>query len=418
MTKFPVPSPIIDGIEQIVNKKTSIKAIKKEDLNCIFEFLQQYDGNSATFESYRREIERLLQWAWHIEQKSILKLKRQDLENYIAFCLKPPKSWIALKRSPRFIEQEDQRIPNPAWRPFVATVSKQDHKKGIDPDKNQYQLSSKAIQEIFTVLSSFYNYLLLDEKVVANPVALIRQKSKYLQKRQTRSPVMRLTERQWQTCLATAQEMATLEPVKHERTLFILSLLYLLYLRISELVASDRWIPLMGHFFQDATESWWFKTVGKGNKMREIAVSDGMLASLKRYRKYLGLTPLPSPNEQIPLLTKEKGQGAMTSSRHIRRLVQECFDHTVNKLRKQKFIADADALEAATVHWLRHTGISDDINKRGRPVAHVRDDAGHSSSAITDRYNDIELMERHKSAKNKKLKNANSNKTILAIKST
>ena len=47
----------------------------------------------------------------------------------------------------------------------------------------------------------------------------------------------------------------------------------------------------------------------------------------------------------------------------------------------------------------------DDINKRGRPVAHVRDDAGHSSSAITDRYNDIELTERYKSAKKKKLKN-------------
>ncbi len=45
---------------------------------------------------------------------------------------------------------------------------------------------------------------------------------------------------------------------------------------------------------------------------------------------------------------------------------------------------------------------TDDINKRDRPVAHVRDDAGHSSSAITDRYNDIELTERHRSAKNKK----------------
>jgi hypothetical protein len=36
----------------------------------------------------------------------------------------------------------------------------------------------------------------------------------------------------------------------------------------------------------------------------------------------------------------------------------------------------------------------------------VRDDAGHSSSAITDRYNNIELKARYKSAKNKKLKNA------------
>jgi len=31
----------------------------------------------------------------------------------------------------------------------------------------------------------------------------------------------------------------------------------------------------------------------------------------------------------------------------------------------------------------------------------VRDDAGHSSSAITDKYIDIELRERHRSAKKK-----------------
>jgi hypothetical protein len=36
-----------------------------------------------------------------------------------------------------------------------------------------------------------------------------------------------------------------------------------------------------------------------------------------------------------------------------------------------------------------------------RPREHVRDDAGHSSSAITDKYIDIELRERHRSAKKK-----------------
>ncbi len=53
----------------------------------------------------------------------------------------------------------------------------------------------------------------------------------------------------------------------------------------------------------------------------------------------------------------------------------------------------------ATVHWLRHTGISDDV--KHRPREHVRDDAGHSSSAITDKYIDIELRARHQSAKEK-----------------
>ena len=38
---------------------------------------------------------------------------------------------------------------------------------------------------------------------------------------------------------------------------------------------------------------------------------------------------------------------------------------------------------------------------------HVRDDAGHSSSAITDKYIDIELRERHRSARKKLISEEN-----------
>lgn len=411
--KIPIPKSLIDTLAHLkaaADQKLESPTFAPYDLALSLNFLQQYEGNNSTFESYRREVERLIQWAWLIEEKSLLNLKRQEMEDYIKFCLKPPKSWIGLKITPRFIERAGKRIPNPGWRPFVATISKADHKNGLRPTKNHYQLSQKAIREIFTVLSSFYNYLLLEEKIAINPIALIKQKSKYLQKSQQQAQVMRLSEKQWQTCLEILKQMASEDPGRHERILFIMSALYLLYLRISELVANERWTPEMGNFYQDSQGSWWFKTIGKGNKMRNIAVSDDMLNALKRYRESMELSPLPSINDKTPLIPKEKGQGAMTSSRHIRRLVQECFDKAINKLREMGSPAEADALESATVHWLRHTGISDDINKRNRPIAHVRDDAGHSSSAITDRYNDIELIERYRSAKNKKRKETTPNK--------
>lgn len=403
--KIATPIPIIDTIEAIDEtiSLTNSPEFAKIDLRIALDFLKQYDGNQATFDAYRREIERLLQWAWLIIKKSILDLKRQDVQEYIEFCIDPPRSWIGTIRCKRFIERGGIRIPNPKWRPFVATVSKQEYKAGNKPDKTKYQLSQKAIREIFTILSSFYNYLIQEDKTSSNPIALIKQKSKYLQKRQSQVPVMRLTEIQWKTCFETVKMMAEQHPEKHERTLFIISILYLLYLRISELVASNRWIPMMKHFYRHSDDSWWFKVVGKGNKLREIAVSDCMLSALKRYREKLNLSPLPSPNEQNVLLPKEKGGGAITNSRHIRRLVQNCFDLTIQMLREKKLFSEADAMESATVHWLRHTGISDDINKRGRPMAHVRDDAGHSSINTTDRYNDIELKERHLSAKGKKL---------------
>jgi hypothetical protein len=68
-------------------------------------------------------------------------------------------------------------------------------------------------------------------------------------------------------------------------------------------------------------------------------------------------------------------------------------------MKNEGFFEDADRLEAATVHWLRHTGISEDV--KSRPREHVRDDAGHGSSAITDRYIDVERAERHATAKSK-----------------
>jgi len=63
---------------------------------------------------------------------------------------------------------------------------------------------------------------------------------------------------------------------------------------------------------------------------------------------------------------------------------------------------DAIELKTATVHWLRHTGISEDV--KFRPREHVRDDAGHASMATTDRYIDSDLRERHESGRKKRIK--------------
>ncbi len=211
--------------------------------------------------------------------------------------------------------------------------------------------------------------------------------------------IRRLSEKQWQMVLTTTRELAEQNPVHHKRTLFMLQMLYSMYLRISELAASKRWSPKMSDFFRDNNDDWWFRTVGKGNKMRQIAVSNEMLEALKEYRGYLNLSPLPAPDEQEPLIQKEKGKGPVQGTRIINRVIQTCFDAAVEKLRNDDEHEEAEMLRSATVHWLRHTGISDDV--KHRPKEHVRDDAGYSSSAITDRYIDVELKERANTARDK-----------------
>lgn len=401
-----LPRPIFASLEELKNNnKAPQHVIETKDYQVGRMFLMAYDGSPATFNAYRREIERLCHWSWLIEKKSILELKRQDLEDYLFFCQSPPLEWIGLKKTPRFIQVEGVQRANPEWRPFIATVSKASHRKGIRPKREDYQLSQSALRDIFSILSSFYNFLIQEEVTEINPIANIRQKSKFLKKHQGKQRIRRLSEQQWQYVIETAENLANLEPIKHERTLFIMSALFALYLRISELVADERWSPTMNDFWQDHDTHWWFTTVGKGNKERQIAVSHAMLKALERWRRHLGLSSLPTAADHSPLLPKLRGKGGISSTTYVREIVQYCFDQASFNLRKDGLSTEAENLHEATVHWLRHTGISEDV--KTRPREHVRDDAGHSSSAITDKYIDIELKERHASNLQQPIKQKN-----------
>lgn len=376
-----------------------------KDYQMAVNFLYSYRGSPDTFTAYRRDLERFLQWSWFIRKQSLIEHKREDIEAFIEFCLNPPKNWIGLKKASRFKELDGQPCPNPDWRPFEAHISKHEHKKGIKPTKETYKFSQAALKVMFGILSSFYNFLLQEGAAQINPLALIRQKSKFIRKETKTHIIRRLSNQQWETVINLAKERAGADRT-YERTVFILSCLYGMYLRISELIENSRWTPTMGDFFKDSENNWWFKTLGKGNKARQIAVSDAMLEALKHYREtYLKLPPTPLLNEKTPLIGHLKNpHNPITSVRPIRQLVQECFDEAAHNLERKGDSEEALALRIATVHWLRHTGISEDV--KHRPREHVRDDAGHSSSAITDRYIDIELRARAKSAKNKQINSA------------
>jgi site-specific recombinase XerD len=397
------PLPFFDTLEAMPNpfrhrianvdhlQLDQVPAHAVDDYQCASEFLYSYRGSPDTFSTYRREIEHFLHWCWLVDNKSLRDVRRENIEDYVDFAKKPPKTWIGTKNVPRYIENQGQRVPNPDWRPYVvATENRQNA---------PYNLSQSGIQSLLAVLGSFFNYLIQEEYLDANPVAQIRQKNKLVRKSQHARPIRRLSEIQWNVVMETAKSLADADPAIHERTLFIMQALFGMYLRISELVETPRWTPRMGDFERDLDGNWWFRTVGKGNKERVVSVSDSMLTVLKRYRESRNLKGLPSPGENSPLVHKTRGDGGISSTRQIRSIVQLCFDKAVLRLEQEGQQEEATQLGAATVHWLRHTGISEDV--KFRPREHVRDDAGHGSSAITDRYIDVEMKERHASARKK-----------------
>jgi hypothetical protein len=208
-------------------------------------FLSSYTGSADTFNAYRREVERLLHWAWLVAKKSIKQLDRGDIRQFIDFCQQPPPAWIGVKNAKRFLLKEGLRIHNPEWRPFVVRLSKMQFKSGKIPHRSEYALTNKSMQALFAGMGTYYTFLQQEGYVAINPVQLVRQKSRYIQKQQTQKITRKLSHLQWQTVIETIERLAK-EEGRYERHLFLMSAFYLLGLRISELAETPGRIPNPG----------------------------------------------------------------------------------------------------------------------------------------------------------------------------
>ena len=403
---FQEPSmlPLFDNINYLSTNARNVVLpdhATPDDFTYALSFLRCYTESIGTFNSYRREVERLLQWCAH-KKLSIIELTRDDIDQFVKFCQHPPIGWIGLKKVMRFTGKNGIRTPNPDWKPFVVTLPKaQVHAMRLEgnvPRASDYKMSQGSLQETFAILSTFFNFLISERYLSSNPISLIRQKSKYFRKHQHMRQNRRLSPTQWQTILDSIDLIEGKSDMWKERTRFMLSLFFGLYLRISEVTASERWTPTMNHFTKDSEGNWWFTTVGKGNKERQIAVSEAVLASLVKWRTFLKLSPLPTPADTRPLIPKLRDYGAVTATEVIRRILQTCFNKA-SEILAVSHPDESDGLREVTVHWLRHTAISEDV--KTRPLNHVRDDAGHESINTTNRYINTLHRERHKTARDK-----------------
>jgi site-specific recombinase XerD len=401
-TPIPAPVPIFDTLENLLNLSYSYPShVPSSDFEISKDFLLAYRGSDDTFNAYRKEVDRFLQWLYLILKGDLSLTTQGEIEEFMRFCISPPSDWIATGLYSKFIvDSKGEKVVNPKWRPFVSRISKLERSLGKTPSAATYSLSDSGKKAVLRILSSYFSFLHEQEYCQFNPVKRIRQKSQFVRTKGSVDPVRRLSGLQWETVMTTCKRLADEDP-SHERGLFAMTCLYSMYLRVSELAASESHTPSMKDFFKDSDSNWWFKALGKGNKERDISVSDNMLDGLIRYRLSLGLSTLPNPSDNNPLLLRQKGLGAISSTRQIRAIVQYYFNQAIICLNNEHLNLEADELASATAHWLRHTGISDDIVHR--PKEHVRDDAGHTSSAITDKYIDVERRERHASAKNKKI---------------
>ena len=100
-----IPLPFFDSLEYIKRQAPPdhLSQTQKNDFLVSLNFLKSYTGSVGTFNSYRREVERLLQWCTLVSNKTLKQIKREDIEAFVRFCQKPKKYWIGTKKVPRFM---------------------------------------------------------------------------------------------------------------------------------------------------------------------------------------------------------------------------------------------------------------------------------------------------------------------------
>lgn len=421
--QLPPVIPLFDSFEfiqvgnSVVNQYiTQISMKKVADAGLVIEhasdWLFEQKHNENNYKAYRSELTTFLHWCFDVVSMSPIEVTRKDMSHYVDYCQAPPIALIGYFNVPqfKFDKMHEERVPNPQWRPFVG-------KKRLGQIQ-PYALSDNALKTKMAILSSFYSYLTSEEYCERNPAQIWLNHSRFAANRQYQRQSheeensLAFTELQWSYIMATVTALAEASPELHQRSLFLISLIYCCYLRISDVSARAGYSPVMDQFkHNQQTGIWSFHIpLSKGGKRRSVAISKALLDALVKYRQFLGLADYPAPNENHPLFVRHKAAGrgrdagilnANLGIRQVRDEIQSIINLAAESIEADGFAQDGAQMRKLTAHNIRHTGITHDININRRPLSHVQADAGHESIDTTSQYLHTSQIERHESAFNK-----------------
>jgi site-specific recombinase XerD len=135
--------------------------------------------------------------------------------------------------------------------------------------------------------------------------------------------------------------------------------------------------------FRELRGRWWWQVTGKGAKTARVPVNNDMVQALQRYRLFLGLSLMPTPDEKTPLVLNLKGTSGI-SANMIYRLVKELVVHAADRLASEDPYK-AEKLRRASTHWLRHTSITHQADA-GISLRHLQRSARHAKLDTTGLY--------------------------------
>lgn len=349
----------------------------RDDLNAVRAWLARVADKKTTFENYRKEAERLLLWAIVQLGKPLSSLTHEDLQLFREFLKDPqPRS--------RWVADGGRKFPrhDPRWRPFYGA------------------LAASSQRQAMVIINALFAWLVEAGYLAGNPLSLSRQRTHRSKPRITRY----LDRELWQEVKLHIDSLSKDTPRERERYLrarWLFTLFYLGGLRISEVSGNT-----MGCFFcrrdGDGHERWWLEVLGKGDKEGLVPASAEMMVELGRYRRERGLSALPSRHEDTPLVLPLGRSMKPLTRAALHTIVKGIFAGAAEglRLRGDGFAPQADLLDHASAHWLRHTAGSH-MADGGTDLRTVRDNLRHASLTSTNPYLHTPDEQRHRETEDK-----------------
>jgi len=370
----------LDGSNGRYRAPKELKSINADtDHAALAAFLTEYAKTPTTRRTYEKECERLLLWAVLYLNKAMSSLNRDDFIAYIEFLEKPDEGWCGKKKL----------RGTPEWRPFTGA------------------LSDSARLTAISSINSFFSWLVDAGYLAGNPLGIIRQRRKDIIKKDESSRKVNryLDEVMWNAFKSAIEDLpreSKADEYRYERAKFMAVIMIMLGPRVSELSAAR-----MSSFYDDGS-GWFWNTIGKGSKDGDVSAPPDMIEALMHWRQFLGLTPLPSVSDTVPLLPPIDKSGKPDlmadgiTPRRINQILDRLFESAAVKL-KRNHPDKAEKILHASAHWGRHTSVTQKI-KSGMDRDKVRQDARHSDMRTTNRYIHDEEEARTREAKKHKLR--------------
>jgi len=332
------------------------------DVEIAREFIANGELTSKSIANSQKELYRFLTWCREEAKKTLSQLNVADLNAYKEFMRNPPPDWISKTKWPR---------SDPRYRPFTGPLS--------DPSRRQAMIAVKGL----LAFAEQTGYLR------RNPGALVRNVRTPTASRITRY----LTPQAIELAIATVSARLVDAPPamrRRERDRFLLIAFAQTGARLNEIVGAS-----MGSIYSEGGGRWWLDVVGKGNKPRRLPVPPQMLEAFRRYREAFGLPAETNRADRMPLVLSSRSRAiSRLSDEAAGEALKAVFAEAALLAERQGDGDSAAALRHASVHWLRHSMLTNHANN-GVQLKTLQDTAGHANIATTAAYLHKTDNERH-----------------------